>query len=222
VRMFKGQTKGEYLIEMQRRSGCCVSFRKVTSQVFERFTQKGKHEKVKILPQAPSWGVVILDDATADVLAAMLSLSKSDQQQESLRLLADASASSDNHGKIISAVGGLGKLGGSLLEALTSGDRQFERYASVLLANLCCSQSDYQLDIQKLIVNRMFDPLCALLRLDSLGSLETKRQIHRCVTSLPAEARKRYFDAIQGPIAVQGKDLASSVRNSFGRLLQVQ
>jgi len=212
VYMFKGQVKGQFLVEFQRRSGCCIIFRKVYSKVSGRFLPKEKQDKPT---PVPSLGVVVLDDVTADLLADMLAISKSDQQRETLRLLADCSTSEENRNKIISVIG-VGKLVGILLDAITSNDRDSETYACILLANLCSSSSEYKDSVQKQVADQMFAPLCGLLRLDSLGSSETKRHVLKCIESLPpalvGEVRKRHSEALKNlsASAQQGKLLLSN------------
>jgi len=224
VHMFKGQVRGQFLVEFQRRSGCCVVFRKVYSQVSSRFLPKG--EKQEKAAKVPSFGVVILDGETADLLTDMVSVSKSDQQRDTLRLLADCSTIEENRNKIVAALG-IAKLTGVLLEAITSRDRDSERYGCVILANLCGSPSEHKDSIQREVANQMFAPLCALLSLDSLGSSETKRHVLKCIDSLSpslvGEVRRRHSEALKGLSGdAQGKDLASS-RSSLSRfLLEVQ
>jgi len=207
VHMFKAQVKGQYLIEFQRRAGCCVVFRRVYSKVSSRFLPKsGRKEQLKVAPL----DIVRIDDVTAAFLVNMISVSKSDQQRDALRLLAHCSTLEDNRNKIVVTLG-LAKLTAVLLEAITSGDRDFERYACVLLANLCQFPSEHKDSVQREVVDKMFSPLCALLSLDSLGSSETKRHVQKCIDSLSpslvGEVRARHSEAIKSlSFAAQRKD----------------
>jgi len=225
---------GQYVVELQRRSGCGVVSRKIFEQISGNF-KKSRRKSV------PSWGQVELDDATGEILLKMASLSGSEQQCEGFRLLCDIAASRDSHDKILTLFGGAGKLVELLLDALNSGDLETERYVCVFLAHLCCGGTGAcalpadapppkaQREIQSHFVEKLFLPLVGLfIDVDSLGSQESKKHVLRCLDSLSPpmarEVRKRYAKQcrdVPGSLS-SGDEISPLVRASFGRFLEVQ
>jgi len=223
---------GQYVVELQRRSGCKMVTRKIYNELVGHFEKKAKPKAV------PSWGHVELDDETGEILVSMASNSGSDQQREAFRLLCDIAGGRDSHDKLLSAFGGAAKIVSLVSDALNSGDLETERYVCMFLANMCCGGSDAftaeipsksQSEMQKQFVEKLFVPVSGVFtELERLGSLETKKQILRCMDSLPAalarEVRRRYSKTCKDVPSVvpPGTELSSLVSASYGRFLDVQ
>jgi len=224
---------GQYVVELQRRSGCVMVSRKIFEAISGKFTRR------KVVP---SWGQVELDDETSEILLKMASLSGSEQQCEAFRLLCDIAAGRDSHDKILTLFGGAGKLVELLLDALNSGDLETERYVCVFLAHMCCGGAGAgvalpadapppkaQREIQSHFVEKLFLPLSRLfIDMDSLGSQDSKKHVLRCLDSLSPpmvrEVKKRYAKQCRDvPSSVSpGDEISPLVRASFGRFLEVQ
>jgi hypothetical protein len=231
VALFKA-TVGQYVVELQRRSGCAMLTRKMYSEIVGHFEKKEKPKAV------PSWGHVELDDETSEILVSMASNSGSDQQREAFRLLCDIAGGRDSHDKILSAFGGAAKVVSLVSDALNSGDLETERYVCIFLANMCCGGSDVftveipsksQSEMQRQFVEKLFIPISGIFtELERLGSLDSKKQVLRCMDSLPAalarEVKRRYSKTCRDvPSALpSGTELSSLVSASYGRFLDVQ
>jgi hypothetical protein len=225
-------TLGQYVVELQRRSGDNFLTRSIYNELVGHFEKKGKPKAV------PSWGHVELDDETSEILVSMASNSGSDQQREAFRLLCDIAGGRDSHDKILGAFGGAAKIVSLVSDALNSGDLETERYVCIFLANLCCGGSDAfaaeipsksQSEMQRQFVEKLFVPVSGIFtEIERLGSLETKKQILRCMDSLPAalarDVKRRYAKTCKDvPSAVApGAELSSLVSASYGRFLDVE
>jgi hypothetical protein len=223
-------TLGQYVVEIQRRSGCSLLTRKIFNAVSGRFVKK---EKAKVIP---SWGHVELDDETARILVLMVSNSGTEQQQEGFRLLSDIAGDKNSHQKILNVFGGATKIVSLVSEALNSRDLEAEHYAILLTANMCCGGSSIvkaetsktQLEFQTQFVEKLFVPVSGIFtEVRAIGSLETKKQILRCLDSIPAalarDVKRLYAKTCREvpSTVIAGSELNALVTAAYGRFLDV-
>jgi hypothetical protein len=241
VNLYKGKSEGQFVVELQRLSGCCIACSKVMNQILGKFQNKQERRKfaARDIELDDSLSQVALTGELAENLISMIqgsAGSEGSDPREGFRLLCEVTGNCNSHPMLVQACKGLDKLADLIKSGINSGDVETERYACIVLANLCCggsgqsrpdSVSKFQSEIQKQVVE-LFDNLGHVLTDDngSLGRDEAKRQVLRCVNSLSPDLDKD-VKAKHGKLcgnlsSARLGDLSESAKASFARFLEVQ
>jgi len=187
VFMYRDQKKGQFLVEFQRRSGCCWCFSSLFKRVRAHFLPKEKENAPK--SEKPNLHeFLILDEATAKLLASW-GETPDEHLSELISLLCRFSSSASTHSRLIEITGGVGKIISLIREGLSSEEIEVKRDSSLLLANLANSKQLFgreAAELQSEIAKKLLECLWELKQGSGLEVLDAQRHALRCVDSLPA------------------------------------
>jgi len=192
--------KAKFLVEIQRRYGCVVVFRRFYQQFLQALTTEGIAIPFSALTPAadvqPSSSQVSLDKTTLDLLfrsignPSKLGTANLENLRETLRVLATLSRTSQNKTVLVSAEADRSNLFEVLLSVLKLPDGEVRRCGATLLSNVATLESIRGELVTKLaasmflLLDKTDDSVAAGFLSGSLIEKEIQRQIAQALALL--------------------------------------